>query len=105
MFGYMGRNVLTGPGRINWDLALFKEVEFSWFKGEHSTLEVRVETFNTFNHPQWEYVTTGCSGTANKDGSPAFGRSCGGDEFNTGNGEVNTAWSPRNIQLGMKFLF
>jgi len=105
MFGFMGRNVLTGPGRNNWDLALFKEVSFPWFKGEHSTLQVRLETFNSFNHPQWEYVSTGCNGTANADGSPAFGRSCGGDTYNASNGEVNTAWSPRNIQLGMKFLF
>jgi hypothetical protein len=27
MFGYMGRNLLTGPGRNNWDLALHKNFE------------------------------------------------------------------------------
>jgi len=105
MFGDMGRNVLTGPGRDNWDLALHKEVLFPWFRGEHSTLQIRVETFNTFNHPQWRYINAGCSGSPNADGTPAFGRTCGGDAFNAGNGEVNTAWSPRNIQLGMKFIF
>ena len=104
MFGYMGRNVLTGPGRNNWDLALFKNVEFPWFNGEHSTLQIRLETFNTFNHTQWLYINTSCNGNANGDGSPAFGRSCGGD-LNVGNGEVNSAWNPRNIQLGMKFSF
>lgn len=25
MFGYMGRNPLTGPGANNWDLALMKD--------------------------------------------------------------------------------
>jgi len=105
MFGYMGRNVLTGPGRNNWDLALFKEIQFPWFKGEHSTLQFRLETFNSFNHPQWKYVNTGCSGAPNEDGSPAFGRNCGGDQYNPSNGVVNEAWSPRQIQLGMKFLF
>ena len=53
MFGYMGRNVLTGPGRNNWDLALLKDFQTPWFKGEHSMLQFRLETFNTFNHPQW----------------------------------------------------
>jgi len=105
MFGYLGRNVLTGPGRNNWDLALHKNFEFPWFKGEHSTLQFRVETFNTFNHPQWRYINAGCGGSPNADKSPAFGRGCGGDTYNADNGLVNTAWAPREIQLGMKFFF
>jgi hypothetical protein len=105
MFGYMGRNVLTGPGRDNWDLALHKEIKFPWFRGENSTLQLRVETFNSFNHPQWRWVNAGCNGSPNADSSAAFGRSCGGDAFNAGNGEVAGAWSPRNIQLGAKFSF
>jgi len=104
MFGYMSRNPLTGPGRNNWDLALFKDVQFPWFRGEHSTLQLRLETFNSFNHTQWQGVNTSCNGNANADGSPAFGRSCGGS-LNTGNAEVNSAWNPRNIQLGIKYLF
>jgi hypothetical protein len=104
MFGYMGRNLLTGPGRNNWDLALHKEFQFPWFKGEHSTLQFRFETFNSFNHPQWRWISTGCNGSPS-GGTPAFGRTCGGDAFNAGNGEVAGAWNPRNIQLGMKFVF
>jgi hypothetical protein len=104
MFGYMGRNVLTGPGRNNWDLALHKEFELPWFT-EHSTLQFRLETFNTFNHPQWNTINIGCNGSPNADGSPAFGRTCGGNTFNPGNGTVSSAWNPRNIQLGLKFLF
>ncbi|HEV2495470.1 MAG TPA: carboxypeptidase-like regulatory domain-containing protein [Terriglobia bacterium] len=105
MFGYMGRNLLTGPGRNNWDLALHKNVALPWFRGEQSTLQIRLETFNSFNHPQWRYINVGCSGAPNADGSPAFGRSCGGDAYNPGNGEVGSAWAPRNIQLGMRFSF
>jgi hypothetical protein len=105
MFGYMGRNMLTGPGRNNWDLALLKDFSLPWFRGEHSTLQFRMETFNSFNHPQWKYFNTGCSGAPNADGSPAFGRSCGGDQYNPSNGVVNAAWSPRQIQLGLKFTF
>src|SRR5439155_26162546 len=65
MFGYMGRNVLIGAGRNNWDLALHKGFEFRWFRSEHSTLQFRLETFNTFNHPQWRYISAGCNGSPN----------------------------------------
>jgi len=105
MFGYMGRNVLTGPGRNNWDIALHKDFVFPWVKGEHSTLQFRLESFNTFNHPQWNSFSYGCNGNANNDGTPAFGRNCGGTTYNAGNGEVSGAWAPRNVQLGMKFIF
>jgi hypothetical protein len=110
MFGYMGRNVLTGPGRNNWDMALLKNISLPWFGGEHSTMQFRWETFNTFNHPQWQYVNTGCDDSANPDGSAAFGRACadqviGGKRYNAGNAQVNTAWAPRIMQFGLKFIF
>jgi hypothetical protein len=104
MFGYMGRNALIGPGVNNWDLALLKDFQTPWFKGEHSTLQFRLETFNTFNHPQWETVNAGCSGTT------PFGASCGADtgslsSANYQNGEVSGARRPRIMQLGLKFIF
>jgi len=105
MFGYGGRNGLTGPGRNNFDLTLFKEVALPWFRGEHSSLQFRLETFNSFNHTQWLGVNVGCNGNPNADGTPAFGRTCGGDQFNAGNGEVNGTWDPRQVELGMKFSF
>jgi hypothetical protein len=97
MFGNMGRNILTGPGRNNFDMALEKNISMPWFGGEHSTLQFRLETFNTFNHPQWQYVNFGCSG------STPFGQPC---NLNTTTpGEVNSTWGPRNMQLGLKFIF
>jgi hypothetical protein len=104
MFGYMGRNVLTGPGVNNFDLALLKDWQTPWFKGEHSTLQFRLETFNTFNHPQWLGINYGCSGLN------TFGTNCGGNTnlLNSPNyqdGEVSSARSPRLVQLGMKFSF
>jgi len=105
MFGYEGRDDLTGPGRNNWDLALHKDIKLPWLRDEHSTLQFRVETFNTFNHPQWQYISAFCNGNPNTDGSPAFGRTCGGSAYNPGNGEVGSTWAPRNIQLGMRFTF
>ena len=43
--------------------------------------------------------------TLRRDGSLAFGRSCGGNDYNPGNGTVGSAWNPRNVQLALKFLF
>ena len=99
MFGYMGRNVLTGPGRNNWDMALLKDFELPWFGPERSTLQFRWETFNTLNHPQWGGVNTGCNGL-----TPP-GQPCGGSEYNLRNGQVNSAWPARIMQFGMKLMF
>ena len=74
-------------------------------QGRASLVQVRLETFNSFNHTQWLGVSVGCNGNANADGTPAFGRTCGGDKFNTGNGEVSGTWDPRQVELGMKFSF
>jgi hypothetical protein len=60
-------------------------------------VQFRLETFNTFNHPQFQYANTGCSGKT------PFGGTC--DQNTTTPGEVNTAWAPRNLQLGLKFIF
>jgi hypothetical protein len=98
MFGYMGKYALTGPGRNNWDLALMKNFSLPWFKGEHSTLQFRAESYNTFNHPQWSGINLSCSGTT------APGAPCNGDQ-NIGNGEVAAAARPRILQLGLKLSF
>jgi hypothetical protein len=104
MFGYMGRNALTGPGRNNWDMALLKDFELPWFGAEHSALQFRWETFNTFNHPQWgsfgaPAVNAGCSSL-----TPP-GAACGDVENNLRNGQVNAAWPSRIMQFGLKFIF
>ena len=105
MFGYLGRNALTGPGRNNWDLALHKDFHLPIKGSEQTVLQFRFETFNTFNHPQWNNVNVGCNGSANEDGSPAFGRPCGGAQYNLGNGEVNSDCGPRNLQFALKLTF
>ena len=98
MFGYMGRNPLTGPGVNDWDLALLKDFTAPWFRGEHSTVQFRWETFNTFNHTQFQGVNIGCSGLT------AAGAPCTGPN-NIGNGEIGADRSPRIMQLGLKFIF
>jgi hypothetical protein len=100
MFGYMGRNMLTGPGRNNTDLALLKNFQLPWFGGEHSTLQFRWESFNTFNHTQFQYANTGCNGNT------PFGVSCGAAAYgNASNGFVNSDWAPRVVQFGLKLIF
>ena len=99
MFGYMGRNALTGPGRDDTDLALIKNFSAPWFSGEHSTIQFRWETFNSFNHPQWQSINAGCNGN---DG---FGQPCNSPANDIGNGEVTGAWPSRIMQFGLKILF
>lgn len=98
MFGYMGKDALQGPGRDNWDLAILRNFSAPWFHGEHSSVQFRAESFNTFNHPQWTAVNISCSSLT------APGAACNGPN-NIGNGEVSAAAPARVLQLGLKFLF
>ena len=105
----MGPNQLTGPGRNNWDLALLKNFSTPWFKGEHSTIQFRWETYNTFDHPEWSGINSGCTGTT-PFGSPcnyAVINNSNGTKTtnNLGQGDVSSAWPQRIMQFGIKFLF
>lgn len=92
MFGSMGNNPLTGPGRNNWDIAVMRNFRFHQ---EKDNIQFRLESFNTFNHPQWNGVNTFCS-DQNPDGG-----SCAGNGF----GEVTSAYPERILQLGLKLAF
>ena len=48
-FGNSGRNPLYGPGINNFDTSLIKDIHIT----ESKYIELRGETFNTFNHQQW----------------------------------------------------
>jgi hypothetical protein len=48
-FGNLGRNTLRGPGLQSVDLAIAKNVAL----GETKSMQVRVEAFNVFNHPNF----------------------------------------------------
>ena len=50
---------MVGPGRNNWNMALFKAFQFT----ERARFEFRVETFNTFNHTQWQNPNTSFGST------------------------------------------
>jgi hypothetical protein len=95
-WGDLGHNAVRGPGEQVWNLSLFKNFVFNEARG--SQFELRLETFNTFNHTQWQYVNAFCSGAT------PFGSPCNGAN-NVGNGEVTGAWAPRLVQLGLKLMF
>jgi hypothetical protein len=82
-FGDAGHNSLRGPGRDNWNLSVFKSFVLSETRG--SRLEIRVESFNTWNHTEFDQVSNGL-------GSSNFG-------------QVTSAFDPRVFQLGGKIYF
>lgn len=103
--GNTTRNQFRGPGYQNWNLSLFKNFNLQ----ENMRLQLRLETFNTFNHVQWGGGSTGdvfsTTGGVNNSFSPA-GPGLSVDSTNVGNsGKINSARDPREIQLGIKLYF
>jgi hypothetical protein len=80
-WGTSARNAVVGPGRNNWNLAMFKGFQFH----ERARFEFRAESFNTFNNTQF---TNPSSGVTNAD----FG-------------QISNTFNPRTLQLGLKFMF
>jgi hypothetical protein len=91
-FGDLGHNAVRGPGRDNWNLSLFKSFVFSETRG--SRLEFRVETFNTWNHTQFNQIGNGIS----------F-KSDGTRDTTTNFGQFTSAFDPRILQLALKLYF
>ena len=73
----------------DFDISLFKN--FPW--GEKRSVRVRVETFNTFNHPQFNMV----------DPNPQFDQS--GNQVNGRLGQIISDYLPRQVQLALKVIF
>jgi hypothetical protein len=96
--GNAGRNSLRNPGRWNIDMALFKHFAIK----ESIVVEFRAEAFNIFNHTEFGPLGGDQGGVA---GSAGF--SSGTSTFVPGSNflQVGTAYSPRILQLGAKFLF
>jgi Carboxypeptidase regulatory-like domain/TonB dependent receptor len=88
-YGNLGFDALRGPGRDNWNLALFKSFVFSESRG--SRLEFRAETFNTWNHTQFK-------GDINNGGIST-------NVTSSNFGQVTNAFDPRVFQLALKLIF
>ncbi len=90
--GDIRRNAFRGPGINNWDMSLFKNIKFT----ESRYVQLRLESFNTFNHVQPAYVNN------------AFGAASGAGDPTTvtsNSGQINAYRNPRNVQLGVKLYF
>src|SRR5215472_9496435 len=84
--GNSNRRFFHGPGLNNWDLALVKDTRLT----ESKSLQFRVETFNTWNHAQFQNP----SGSIN---SSVFGVVTATQLFADANARV--------MQLGAKLIF
>jgi hypothetical protein len=80
-FGNSTRNMLRGPGINNLDLALFKNFALP----RNARLQLRFESFNALNHPQFLDVSTNMT-------SPSFGR-------------ITSARDGRINQVGVKLIW
>ena len=80
-FGNAAKDSAVGPGIFNWNLSLFKSIPIH----EATRIELRFESFNTFNHVDFQGVDTG-----SHDGN--FG-------------QVVNDYGPRTMELGGKFIF
>jgi hypothetical protein len=80
-FGTAAPGAILGPGFQRWDTSLFKSIKF----GERATFQLRLETFNTFNHGSPNLIQT--------------------DVNNSTFGQVTGYHIPRNVQIGAKINF
>ena len=82
--GSASRRSFHGPGIFNADIALLRTVRVA----ESKALEIRTESFNTFNHAQFF-------------GPAAVNGNSDSDLF----GQVVKAAAPRLVQVALKFTF
>ena len=88
-WGNAPRNSVTGPGRDNWNISLFKNFVFSEARG--SNLQFRAEFFNIWNHTQWKADSIN-GGINNTFGGGGFGA-------------ITSAYDPRIVQLALKLYY
>jgi len=82
-FGNAGKDAVVGPGLFNWNLSLSKSIPLTAREGPK--IELRFESFNTFNHTQFQGIDTG-----SHDGN--FG-------------QVVNDYGPRTMELGGRLRF
>ncbi len=90
-FGNASKYPFVGPGIENFDISLFKDFQIGG--DEARRLQFRLETYNTFNHPQF----TGVENNARFDSS--------GNQVNKALGQYIAASPARRLVLGLKLYF
>jgi hypothetical protein len=88
-WGNSPKNIVKGPGRDNWNLSLYKDFHIK----ESAGLQLRAETFNTWNHTQFTGVNNSVlTGNAS-------------NPYNSTAGQINAIADPRVFQLAGRFYF
>lgn len=87
--GNASPNAFRGPGVEDFDISFFKNFPFS----ESCSVQFRVETYNTFNHPQFNTVYNNAQ----------FNKS--GQQVNGLLGQISGDYLPRQIQFALKVIF
>jgi hypothetical protein len=80
-FGNSGKDAIVGPKRVNFTTSLYKSFAIT----ERAHFDLRFESFNTFNHTEYNNINT----------------SLNGGQY----GQVTSTWDPRALELGGKFVF
>jgi len=80
-FGNGGKDSIAGPRRVNFTTSIYKSFAIT----EAARFEFRAESYNTFNHTQF-------NGVNNSLGDSNFGK-------------VNSFYDPRSLEFGGKFIF
>jgi hypothetical protein len=93
-FGNSRRDAIVGPGRLNFTTSVYKSFAIT----ERAHIEFRCETFNTFNHFEPNSVNV-----AGPDPNIPINKANGWG--NSQFGQITTAYDPRNLQFGGKFVF
>ena len=82
-FGNAPKDAVVGPGIFNWNLSLFKTFPLSSHEGP--SLQLRFESYNTFNHTSFQAVDT--------------------NNHDSNFGAITNDYGPRTLQLGGELKF
>jgi len=82
-FGNASKDAVVGPGLQNWNISIYKE--FALTSHEGPRFQFRAESYNTFNHTEFNALDTGTN--------------------DSNYGKITSTNTPRVLQFGGKFLF
>ncbi len=97
--GGLGRNTFTGDGIVNFDFSILKNTYLG--DGERYNIQFRMEVFNLWNHANYRLPYSNAGQNLSFAGF-------GGSNFFFPDpffGTILQAHQPREIQLGLKFIF
>jgi Carboxypeptidase regulatory-like domain len=98
-FGDSGRNSLSNPDYINFNMGVFKHFKVT----EGTAFEFRTEAFNVFNHTEWLPIAGNEGSGANNNPGTPFNNTFG--PVQAGFLHAGGAHEARVLQFALKFLF